>query len=333
MLPLDADTIKSLRISKNGGIVGRRHLAGSVAIVTGASSGIGAATAEALAAQGAHVVLAARRLDRLQALAGELGKRYGVRTLAVPADLSRRVDIDRLVEETLRAFGRIDILVNNAGLGLQGDLVDLPEHQVRYLFDVNVYGPLLAMQAVAPIMAQQGGGAIVNVGSILGKVAVPSLGMVGSSAAYTASKFALDAFSAAARMELAGQRIDVITVLPGVTQSEFNDAFLRSDGGRTRKVPKTGGLLGVVPAERVAQRIVRAVERGEREVYVTVKDRLVVMGATAMPGLWEWSLIRFRAWRMVDRSRLARGAALVTGAGAALAAISVGFVVGSRHGR
>ena len=310
--------------------MGKRQLAGAVAIVTGASSGIGAATAEALAAQGAHVVLAARRLDRLQQLAGDLAERYGVRTLAVAADLSRRVDIDRLVAETLRAFGRIDILVNNAGLGLQGDAATLAEHQVRYLFDVNVYGPLLAMQAVAPVMARQGGGAIVNVSSILGKVVVPSLGMVGSSAAYTASKFALNAFSAAARMELAGQKIDVITVLPGVTRSEFNDAFLISDGSRPHKVAKSGGLLGVVPPERVAQRIVRAIERGEREVYVTAKDRLVVMGATAMPGLWEWSLTRLRMWRMADRSRLARGAALVAGAGAAALALSVGFVVGRR---
>ncbi|MCB0042931.1 MAG: SDR family NAD(P)-dependent oxidoreductase [Caldilinea sp.] len=313
--------------------MGRRQLAGSVAIVTGASSGIGAATAVVLAAHGVHVVLVARRLDRLQALAGDLAARYGVRTLAVPADLSRRVDIDRLVAETLRAFGRIDILVNNAGLGMQGDVANLAEHQVRYLFDVNVYGPLLAMQAVAPIMARQGGGAIVNVSSILGKVVVPSLGMVGSSAAYTASKFALDAFSAAARMELASQKIDVITVLPGVTRSEFNDAFLVSNGGRPRTVPKSGGLLGVVPPERVAQRIVRAIERGEREVYVTAKDRLIVMGATAMPGLWEWALVRLRAWRMADRSRLARATALVTGASAALLAVAVGFVVGSRRRR
>ena len=154
---------------------------------------------------------------------------------------------------------------------------------------------------------------------------------VGSSAAYTASKFALDAFSAAARMELASQKIDVITVLPGVTRSEFNDAFLVRDDDRPRTVPRTGGLLGVVPPERVARRIVRAIERGEREVYVTAKDRLIVMGATAMPGLWEWALIRLRAWRMADRSRLARGAALLAGTGAALLAIGVGLVVGVRR--
>ena len=306
-----------------------QKLTGQVAIVTGASSGIGAATADALAAQGVHVVLAARRLDRLQRLAGELSNQYGVRALAVPADLSRRIDIDRLVEETLRVLGRIDILVNNAGLGLQGDLIALPEHQVRYLFDVNVYAPLLAMQSVAPIMARQGGGTIVNVGSILGKVAVPSLGGGGASAAYSASKFALDAFSAAARMELASQKIAVIAVLPGVTQSEFNDAFLLGNSRQPRPAPKTGGLLGVVPAERVAQRIVRAIAHGEREVYVTLKDRLVVAGATAMPGVWQWSLMQLRAWRRTQRSPLVRGAALL--AGTALLAVGLGLAMGRRQ--
>jgi len=306
-----------------------QKLTGQVAIVTGASSGIGAATADALAAQGVHVVLAARRLDRLQRLAGKLSNQYGVRALAVPADLSRRIDIDRLVEETLRVLGRIDILVNNAGLGLQVDLIALPEHQVRYLFDVNVYAPLLAMQSVAPIMARQGGGTIVNVGSILGKVAVPSLGGGGASAAYSASKFALDAFSAAARMELASQKIAVIAVLPGVTQSEFNDAFLLGNSRQPRPAPKTGGLLGVVPAERVAQRIVRAIAHGEREVYVTLKDRLVVAGATAMPGVWQWSLMQLRAWRRTQRSPLVRGAALL--AGTALLAVGLGLAMGRRQ--
>ena len=306
-----------------------QKLTGQVAIVTGASSGIGAATADALAAQGVHVVLAARRLDRLQRLAGKLSNQYGVSALALPADLSRRIDIDRLVEETLRVLGRIDILVNNAGLGLQGDLIALPEHQVRYLFDVNVYAPLLAMQSVAPIMARQGGGTIVNVGSILGKVAVPSLGGGGASAAYSASKFALDAFSAAARMELASQKIAVIAVLPGVTQSEFNDAFLLGNSRQPRPAPKTGGLLGVVPAERVAQRIVRAIAHGEREVYVTLKDRLVVAGATAMPGVWQWSLMQLRVWRRTQRSPLVRGAALL--AGTALLAVGLGLAMGRRQ--
>ena len=188
-----------------------------VAIVTGASSGIGAATARALARQRAHVVLAARRQEQIAALAAELAAAYAVRALAVPTDMSQPEEIAHLVDRTLAEFGRVDILVNNAGLGLQGDVADLTAADLRYLFDVNVFGAVQAMQAVIPPMRSQRSGVIVNISSILGKVVVPSLGMVGSSAGYTASKYALNAFSAAARMELRSAGIHVMTVLPGVT--------------------------------------------------------------------------------------------------------------------
>ena len=275
------------------------RLAGKVAIVTGASSGIGAATARALAQNGVHVVLAARRFERIQQLSVELTTSFGVRTLAVTTDVSKREQIVALVERAHMTFGRIDILINNAGLGLQGDVADLHEPDLRYLFDVNVFGVVDAMQAVIPIMRQQGGGTIVNISSILGKVALPSLGMVGSSAGYTASKFAVQAFSAAARMELAGENIRIVTVLPGVTASEFNDSFLRGTSpGAIRKVRRTGSLMGVVPPEKVAQRIVKAVERSDREVYITLKDRLFVWGANLAPGLFEWAMVRFRKSRI-----------------------------------
>lgn len=275
-----------------------RPLAGQVAIVTGASSGIGAATARALAQQGVELVLAARRRERIEQLAQTLSADYGVRTHAVQTDVSQRPQIQALVDYTLAYFGRIDILVNNAGLGLQGDVADLPPAAVRYVFDVNVFGALDAMQAVIPAMRRQHSGVIVNVGSILGKVAMPSLGMVGSSAAYTASKFALQAFSAAARMELAADNIQVVTILPGVTESEFNANFLTHTGGAVRERRRAGGLMGVVPAEKVADRMVLAIQRGEREVYITAKDRLFVWGATTFPGLFTWAATTLRRVRV-----------------------------------
>ncbi|MBK8049517.1 MAG: SDR family NAD(P)-dependent oxidoreductase [Anaerolineales bacterium] len=269
-----------------------------VAIVTGASSGIGAALARSLAAKGVHVVLAARRTDRIDALAIELAQQFGVRTLAIATDVSKRAEIEALVARAIVEFQRIDILVNNAGLGLQGDVADLAEDRLRYLFDVNVFGLVNAMQAVLPYMRRQGSGVIVNVSSILGKVVVPSLGMVGSSAGYTASKFAVQAFSAAARMELAAQGIAVVTVLPGITESEFNTNFMVSDANGVRKVRKTGSLAGVKPAAAVADRIVLAIERREREVLFSWKDRLFIWGAHHFPGLFEWAMIRFRASRI-----------------------------------
>jgi short-subunit dehydrogenase len=271
-----------------------------VAIVTGASSGIGAATARALAQQRAHVVLAARRQEQIDALAAELADAYAVRTLAISTDMSRSEEIVRLVDRTVAAFGRVDILVNNAGLGLQGDVADLDAADLRYLFDVNVFGAVQAMQAVIPPMRRQHSGVIVNISSILGKVVVPSLGMVGSSAGYTASKYALNAFSAAARMELRSAGIHVVTVLPGVTASEFNQHFLVTDREQPRRVRRTGSLMGVVSADRVAARIVRAIERREREVYITLKDRLFVLAATAAPGLFEWAMGVMRTRRLGD---------------------------------
>ena len=221
-----------------------------------------------------------------------------MRTLAIPTDMSRPAEIAHLVDRTVAEFGRVDILVNNAGLGLQGDVADLETADLRYLFDVNVFGAVQAMQAVIPPMRRQQSGVIVNISSILGKVVAPSLGMVGSSAGYTASKYALNAFSAAARMELREAGIHVVTVLPGVTASEFNQNFLVTDADQQQRVRRTGSLMGVMPAERVADRIVRAIEHREREVYITLKDRVFVLAANAAPGLFEWAMRVMRARRL-----------------------------------
>lgn len=303
-----------------------KNLTHQVAIVTGASAGIGAATAAALARRGVHLALAARRADRLEALATKLRQQHSIETLVLTTDMAQRTQIEAMVQATLAHFGRIDILVNNAGIGLQGDAMHLDEAHLRYLFEVNVFGPILAMQAVAPIMARQGSGVIVNVGSILGKVAVPSLGNVGSSAGYTASKFALGGFTAAARMELAAQHVRVVTVLPGVTATEFDSAFLTPPGAPTPSPRRRAGLLGLTPAARVGERIVEAIVRGEREVYITRKDRLVVLGATAFPGLWEWGLTRLRAWRMADKRRWLRMGGLLLGALALGVALGAGIL-------
>jgi short-subunit dehydrogenase len=275
--------------------------ASRVAIVTGASSGIGKATAHALASEGASLVLAARRGDRLEQLAAEFNASYGAQADTLVTDMSRREDIKALVDFTCQRHKRIDILVNNAGVGLQGDVAELPERELRYLFDVNLYGPQFAMQSVIPIMRRQHNGTIVNISSILAKVTLPSLGMVGSSAGYTASKAALHAFSLAARMELAADGIRVVTVLPGVTHSEFNDQFLVSAADRgavnAQKRP-SGSLMGITAPEQVAQAILRGIRRNQREVYITSKDRLFVWGANLLPGPFEWAMLRLRARRL-----------------------------------
>jgi NADP-dependent 3-hydroxy acid dehydrogenase YdfG len=146
---------------------------GKVVLVTGASEGIGAATARLLTARGAKVALAARSIDKLNELAGELDESF-----AVAVDMTQPESITAMVEH----YGRIDVLVNNAGRALRAPASDIKIADFQSIIELNVYGPLLAMQAVIPHMRQQGGGSIVNISSNVSKMAIPTIG------AYAATK-------------------------------------------------------------------------------------------------------------------------------------------------
>lgn len=229
------------------------ELDGAVVIVTGASSGIGAATARMAAGQGAKVVLAARRSDRIGGLAAELPD-----ALAVPTDLRDPAQIVRLVDTALDRYGRIDVLVNNAGQGLH-----VPLEQVRLadfvaITQLNVYAPLLAMQAVLPAMRRQGGGVIVNVSSMTSRMVLPGLG------AYSASKSALNMLSQVARRELAPDGIVVSLVYPAVTATEFHRSL--AAGAQVG-----GGSHGPAPhtPEMVAEAILGVIRSGEEEALLT----------------------------------------------------------------
>jgi short-subunit dehydrogenase len=242
-------------------------------------------------------MLAARRADRIQLLAASLQQRYGVKALALPTDVTRRSDIDRMVDATESIFGGVDILINNAGIGLSGNLAEMDDRALRRLFDVNVFGAIDAMQAVIPAMRRRQGGVIANISSILGRMPAPSMGMVGSSSGYVASKYALQAFSACARMELATEKIHVLTVLPGRTVSEFDDHFLVGTPGLQKPASLRRSLLPAAPVEPVARRIIRAIEQREREVFCSWRDHAAVLAANALPGLYEWALIQLRRMR------------------------------------
>lgn len=282
---------------------------GKVAVVTGASMGIGEALARALAAAGCHLVLAARSVDKIDHLAAELRAQYGVRVLPVPTDVTDARSIQAMIVRAEQVLGGVDILINNAGLGASGGVAEIPEETLRYLFDVNVFGVVRGMQAAIPAMRRRGGGVIVNVGSVVSHIPLPQLGPSGASASYAASKYALRALSLAARAELAGENIQVITLYPGLTRSRFSHNVRRmaqpagsrvaADADRAADSPK--GITGlynrgrrslVVPAERVADRTLRAIRHNEREVFISWWDRLAVHLVNRYPGGFDQAMQR-----------------------------------------
>jgi NADP-dependent 3-hydroxy acid dehydrogenase YdfG len=235
---------------------------GAVCIVTGASSGIGAATARLLSREGGTVVLAARRADRLEALATELA-----RALAVPTDVTDPQQVERLVERSLEAFGRIDVLVNDAGQGLHLPLEKLLPSDLRAVFDLNVVAPLTIMQAVLPGMRSRGAGAIVNVSSATSLRVFPGLG------GYASTKAALNMLSQIAAREFADAGVAVSVVYPSVTATEFHENL------RVGQIVSGGRTIPPDPPELAAETILFAIRSGEPHVLVADPPRAITPGS------------------------------------------------------
>ena len=245
-----------------------------VVVITGASAGIGRATAVRFASEGAALVLAARSLERLQRLAERLEQRFAVETLVVPCDVRQREQVDALVEAAIARFGRIDVLVNNAGYGLYGRIEDTPEAAFRDVLETNVLGVHHAIRAVLPHMRRQGAGHIVNVGSVVGKRSWPYHG------AYAASKFALTGLTQALRGELAGSGVSATLVLPASTDTEF---FANAPAYSSEYVPAP---LGPVQTPgQVARAIVRSVRHPSPEVHMQPLMRIAHVLAEIFPAL------------------------------------------------
>jgi NADP-dependent 3-hydroxy acid dehydrogenase YdfG len=226
------------------------EIAGGVVVVTGASSGIGAATARLAAARGARVVLAARRVQRLESLAAELPD-----ALVVPVDVRDPAQVHDMVEAAVRRYDRIDVLINNAGQGLHVPIEQIRLDDFEAIMKLNVYGVLAGMQAVLPVMRAGGGGAIVNVSSGTSRMVLPGVG------GYAASKSALNMLSQVARAEFAPDNIAVSLVYPSVTATEFHDVLRAGQlAGGGRFTPHS--------AEQVAEAILRAVQTGEPEIVL-----------------------------------------------------------------
>ncbi|HEU4386967.1 MAG TPA: SDR family NAD(P)-dependent oxidoreductase [Blastocatellia bacterium] len=188
-----------------------------IVIITGASAGIGAATARRLAGAGARVVLSARRYDRLEALKLEI-EAAGGSAMIVPGDVTSPQDRAWLVSEAVREYGRIDALVNNAGFGQRGPIEMVPVDNIRANFETNLFSLIALTQLVIPIMRKQHSGRIVNISSVAGRIARPL------SSVYDATKHALEAVSDGLRGELAPFGIQVVVIEPGFILTEFLEA-------------------------------------------------------------------------------------------------------------
>ena len=233
-----------------------------VVLITGASAGIGLATARLFAATGAKVAVAARSVEKLNQLAAEL-HRQSQTVLVVPTDMTHQAEVDRMVETTLQRYGSIDILINNAGQAAAGTIADVNPDHYRQIIELNLFGPLHAIQAVVPAMRQQGGGLILNVSSMVSKMHLPGLGT------YASTKAALNMLSDTARVELAPDNIRVITIYPRMTATDFGKNSLGQQPMRHQPRSAAPGPDRVIDsAEYVAGKILLAAQTEPAEQFM-----------------------------------------------------------------
>jgi short-subunit dehydrogenase len=248
-----------------------RKPAESVVVITGASSGIGRATALQLARKGASLVLTARREEALRALA-EQCERLGARALAVPADVTDREAVEGVARTAIERFGRIDMWVNNAAVTMFGRIEEVPYESYRRVIETNLFGYIHGARAVIPYFREQGSGVLVNVASVVGKVGEPYL------SAYTASKFAIVGLSESLRMELRdAENVHVCLVLPASIDTPLFQQGANYMGRAAKPVDP------VYRPERVAGAIARALTHPRREIYVGTVARPMVLLRSAAP--------------------------------------------------
>lgn len=236
----------------------RPAIAGKVVIVTGASSGIGEATAREFARAGAITVLAARRVNRLERLQKEI-EEIGGQALVVPTDLRDPEQITNLVETTLSTYGRIDILANIAGWAIYNWLEDMSYEELRQAFDVNVIGLAELTRQVIPVMKGQRSGFILNMSSYASRISVPPLTV------YASTKYAVEGLTDGLRRALLPWGITVIRIHPSaVTGTEFNTRVVREGGIRYRSAP-----IGRISRERLAREILKLIEEPRRALFIS----------------------------------------------------------------
>jgi short-subunit dehydrogenase len=255
------------------------EMTGKVVVVTGASMGIGEEIAEVFGDRGASVVLLSRDVSRAEAARQRVG--HTERSLAIACDVRHREEIDRALGITLRSLGRVDVWVNNAGVGIRDSVAEVEMSACRELFETNFFGTIHGMQAVIPQMRQQGGGTIINISSVAGHIPVALM------APYSATKFAVNALGAGARVELKRDNIHVMTVCPGYVRTEFGAHVVANRRGNVRPQAMQG-----ITAERVARATYDGYRKRKREVIVPWTMLPVIKLYQMFPAWVEWGMAR-----------------------------------------
>jgi short-subunit dehydrogenase len=257
------------------------NLGKRVAIITGASSGIGAATARAFGREGMQVALFARRADRLEQVAADV-RTVGGQAIVVPGDVRDRASIAKLVERTVGEFGRIDVLVNNAGLGRLGWLEMLDPADVRLQIEVNLLGTIEMTQLALPYLIRQRSGHIINVASLAGKIGTPLYTV------YAATKFGVAGFAEALRREVAPWGVWVSALYPGGVETEWGEqvSYRRRSG-----IPFARRAR--LSADYVARAIVGLVKRPRREIILPPAAGILARFNQIAPWTADWVTRRF----------------------------------------
>lgn len=256
------------------------NLQNKVVIVTGASSGMGRAAAREFGRAGARVAVAARRAERLEEVARAILAEGG-EAVAIPTDVSRAEQVERLICRTVESFGRIDVLVNNAGYGQIGWLEQMSAAEVEAQFAVNVLGAVNAARLALPVMMRQGGGHIINVSSIAGLVGTPSFSL------YAASKFALRGFSEGLRREAAPWGVKVSVLYPATVVTEFGQRVTFR-----RKRAQTFPAWAVLSAEAAGRAVVAVARRPRANVVLPWPLQLGVWFSQLFPGAIDYLTVR-----------------------------------------
>jgi uncharacterized protein len=256
---------------------------GKVAIVTGSSSGLGRALAEAFAKAGANVVVSARSRDALDVVAEAL-QQFGTEVAAIPADVTDDAHVESLMEQTVQRFGRIDVLVNNVGRSSRGTALDTTPADFATLLDLNFLSAVRCTRAAAPHLIRSRGH-LVNIGSLSGKSASRYLG------AYSATKFALSAYTQQLRLELEPQGLHVLLVSPGpIERDDAGRRYVDQVEGLPARAAKPGGGARIPRArpEKLSQAILRACRRRQPELVYPPLARLFIGVIQLFPRLGDW---------------------------------------------